>query len=174
MRFGMMMWAVAVVAASPVQAADSYVLGVCQISKPDSGAEIRPLTDGNSYLAYYHDGDPRYQGFSFNRDGVKLTLVKAPSHGIVALADVPNVRNGQYHYMPNDGYVGEDRFVMQVERNGVRVRIQYLIEGIEADDMNAGHCTTEHWKISLPTASPNVADSQPWRYACMEILRRFG
>lgn len=150
----------AVVAVSPVQAADKYVFGVCQVSRVDSGAEIRPLIDGDMYLAHYHDGDPRYQGFSFDRDDTKVTLIKAPSHGIVALANVPNVRNGQYHYTPSDGYVGQDRFVIQVERNGVKVRIQYLIEGLDENEPSIGICNPETRKISFTTPTIDNARLQ--------------
>jgi hypothetical protein len=69
----------ALVATSPVQAADNYVLGVCRVSRPDSGVEIRPTTSGDSYLARYHNGDPRYKGFSFDGEGLKVTVIKRPS-----------------------------------------------------------------------------------------------
>ena len=39
---GLLVGTAVAVAASPVQAADKYVLGRCKVSSPDSGAEIRP------------------------------------------------------------------------------------------------------------------------------------
>lgn len=148
--------AVAVIAASPVQAADNYVFGRCVISRPYSGAEIRPTYAADSYLAHYHDGDPRYQGFSFDGDGAKVTLVKAPTHGKVVLGDDSHAMAWNlYHYTPQAGYVGQDRFVMQVERNGVKVRIQYLIESMNADEPSIGYCDPETWKIFLPSNGNN-------------------
>lgn len=68
-----------------------------------------------------------------------------------------------YHYMPNAGYVGQDHFVIQVEKNGVKVRIQYLIEGVAEDEpttyigedgeRHGQYCNPEYWKISLDTGS---------------------
>jgi hypothetical protein len=149
--------AAAVIAAAPAQAVDNYVFGRCEISRPDSGAEIRPLSDAGSYLFDYHGEDPRYKtGLSSGEffSGAKVTLIKAPAHGVVALADVPNVSNGQYHYMPNGGYVGKDRFVLQVEKNGVKVRIQYMIEGLDEEENASGWCNPETWKISSTVSTP--------------------
>jgi hypothetical protein len=130
----------------------NYSLGVCQVSRSDSGAEIRPTYDGDSYLGRYHDGDPRYRGFGFDSDGTKVTLLNAPKHGEVYLVDTPlGKAHSWYHYMPTEGYVGEDRFVMQVERDGIKVRIQYLIEGLDKREPSVGVCEPDHWKISSRT-----------------------
>ncbi len=152
--------AVAVVAASPVLAEDKYVFGVCQVSRPASGAEIRPVTDGGSYLFNYHGDDPRYKaGLSSGQffAGAKVTLVKAPTHGKVVLVDDSHaIAWNWYHYTPQAGYVGQDRFVMQVDKNGVKVRIQYLIESMNADEPSIGYCDPETWKISGD--NPNLAN----------------
>lgn len=141
--------AVTVVAVSPVQAADNYAFGRCVISRPDSGTEIRPTYAADSYLTTYHRNDPRYQGFSFDRDDAKVTLVKAPSHGKVVLEEEEQWSgSADYHYWPEAGYVGKDRFVMQVERNGIKVRIQYLIDGLDEVEPSTGICNPETWKIS--------------------------
>ena len=119
---GLLLGAVVAVAASPVQAADNYILGTCRVSQPDSGAEISPTINGNSYLYGYHADDPRYKGFSFNSGNTKVTLVKAPTHGKVE-RDNSDILSNYYHYMPKEGYSGQDRFVMQVKKNGVKVSI---------------------------------------------------
>lgn len=125
----------ALVATSPVLASENYVLGVCRVSRPDSGVDIRPTTSGNSYLADYHDGNPRYSGFSFNGEGLKVTVIKRPTHGRVSLTDDPMASSwGWYHYTPDAGYIGKDRFVMQVEKSGIKVRINYLIESVDANE----------------------------------------
>lgn len=155
----------AVVAASSVQAADNYVLGRCTISRPESGAEIVPINDGDIYVQDYHGDDPRYRGFSFNGDAVKVTLIKAPAHGKVVLEEdsLAAARNW-YHYWPQAGYVGQDRFVMQVEKSGIKVRVEYLIENVPADEpttyinsdgQREGHfCNPDAWKISTSFTTP--------------------
>ncbi len=50
--------------------------------------------------------------------------------------------------MPKDGYVDQDRFVILVEKDGVKVRIEYLIEGINDDDSVEGVCDQASRKIS--------------------------
>jgi len=140
------------VAASPVQAADNYVLGRCKVSSPDSGAEIRPAGDGDIYLVDYHAGDPRYKGFTFDDDSVKVTLVKAPAHGRVEHVE-STLSNHDYHYYSKEGYSGQDRFVMQVEKNGVKVRIQYLVEVAGEGESTTYLCNpaSGSWKISSTT-----------------------
>lgn len=121
---GLLLGAAVAVAASPVQAADNYILGTCRVSQPGLGldAEIGPTVDGDSYLVYYHADDPRYKGFSFNSGNTKVSLVKAPAHGKVE-RDNSGISSNRYRYMPNEGYYGQDRFVMQVEKNGVKVEV---------------------------------------------------
>lgn len=148
---------------SPVQAAEYYVLGVCRTATQSEGAEIRPTYAADSYLANYHGDDSRYKaklasGQFFSN--AKVILAKAPTHGKVALADVPNVSLGQYHYMPEKGYVGRDNFVMQVEKDGAKVRIEYLIEGLDEDEPTTGICNQEHWKISAVISTFDNASLQ--------------
>jgi hypothetical protein len=101
---GLMVGAAVAVAAFPVQAADKYILGMCQVSQPDSGAEIAPTVSGDSYLVYYHAGDLRYQGFTFDDNNAKVTLVKAPAHGKVehVNSEISNnyliIRSSKYDY----------------------------------------------------------------------------
>jgi hypothetical protein len=162
--------ALAVATVSPALAADKYALGVCQVAAPDSGSEISPTYDADSYLFHYHGNDPRYKeklaGEFFSE--AKITLTKKPAHGTVSLDESEiAVENGWYHYWPNEGYVGQDRFAMQVEKDGVKVRIEYLIEAVAEDQPTTyigedgqryGHfCTPEHWKISQDTSTPNTS-----------------
>ena len=158
----------AITAVSPVQAAENYVVGICRTATQSVGAEIRPTYAADDYLANYHADDPRYKtklasGEFFS--GAKITIVKAPTHGEVALADVPNVSNGQYHYMPKEDYFGRDNFVMQVEKDGVKVRIEYLIEGIDDDAAEEGVCDQESWKISAIAPTFDNASLQTLAHA---------
>ena len=166
---GLLLGAAVAVATSPVQAADKYILGICSVSQPDSGVEIRPTYNGNSYLYGYHADDPRYQGFTFDDDSVKVTLVKAPAHGKVE-SDNSDISNNYYRYMPKEGYFGQDRFVMQVEKGVVKVRIHYLMEVVREgepttyigdDGERYGHyCNPGSWKISFTTPALDNARLQ--------------
>ena len=147
---GLLVGTAVAVAASPVQAADNYIMGRCSVSRPDSGAEIRPTFAGDSYLYGYHAGDPRYQGFTFDDNAVKVTLVNAPAHGKVEHVE-STISNNYYHYYSKEGYYGQDRFVMQVEKNGVKVRIQYLIEVVREGESTSYLCNPDAWKISSTT-----------------------
>ena len=169
---GLLAGAAALVATSPVLAAENYVLGVCQIARPESGAEINPTTNGDSYLGHYHNGDSRYKGFSFDGEGIKVTVIKRPSHGRVALTDDPLASKfSWYRYTPDADYIGKDRFVMEVERNGVKVRINYLIESVEQNELTAVrgddgwrmlYCNPESWKISQSDFNPGTQDHAAW------------
>ena len=89
---------------------------------------------------------------SIASEGVKVTLLKAPAHGKVVYPDTPKaVKWNWLDYMPEDGYVGRDNFIMQVEKDGVKVRIEYLIEGLDEGEPATGICNQEHWKISAIT-----------------------
>lgn len=152
-----------------MQSFHSYVLGRCTVAVQSGGAEISPVVDGGGYLFDYHGDDPRYKetlssGQFFS--GAKVTLIKAPAHGKVVREEGQWSSETDYHYFPNEGYVGQDRFVMQVEKNGVKVRIHYLIETIDDDapttirgddGVNRSlYCNPGAWKISS-SATPDKA-----------------
>ena len=161
-NLGLLLGAVTMVTAVlPAQAAEPYVLGVCQTARQSIGVEIRPTSDGNSYLNSYHSGDARYTKFDFRSSEVKITLAKAPEHGTLTLTDNSDMTFGKvYNYMPNQGYVGQDRFVLLVEKNGVKVRIEYLIEGLDNDEADVGICDPDLWKISATTPVFNNSSLQ--------------
>lgn len=151
--------ALAVATASPALAADKYVLGLCQVARPDSGAEIWPSSDGNSYLYEYQRTYALREKFDFRSSDTKITLLKKPTHGTVRLDESEiALESGWYHYWPNDGYVGRDRFAMQVEKDGVKVRIEYVMEVVpygehttyrDENDVTHGlFCNPDSWKIS--------------------------
>lgn len=146
----------AAAASSAVQDFDNYMLGVCQVSRPNYSAQIRPEVTGDIYINQYKS-ELSFNGFSFKGVGTKVTLVKAPSHGKIEKID-SKVSNNYFVYMPNDGYFGQDRFAIQVEKNGVKVRIQYLIE-VAAEGEAADYlCDRSYWKISSSTPSIDNAN----------------
>lgn len=150
---------IVVTAVSPAQATDQFALGVCRTARQSTGEEIMPTFDADIYLTDYHAGDARYKNFSFATKGVNVSLIKAPAHGKMTLSgDVNAASESYYHYLPNQGYIGRDRFVLLVAKDGVKVRIEYLIEGLDNDEADVGICDSEHWKIST-TTTPAVYSS---------------
>lgn len=150
---------IVVTAISPAQATDQFALGVCRTARQSTGEEIMPTFDADMYLADSHAGDTHYKKFSFATKGVNVSLLKAPAHGTIALSDDVNAASESYYqYLPNQGYIGRDHFVLLVEKDGVKVRIEYLIEGLDNDESDVGFCDSEHWKISA-TTTPAVYSS---------------
>jgi hypothetical protein len=148
-----------VIAAAPLagEAADGFALGKCVVAKASNSADVRPTYAAGSYLVDFHSGDPRYKNFSFN--GAKVTLVKAPSHGkAVYSGDRLAVSQSWYQYSPTKGYEGQDRFVMDVEKDGVKVRIHYLIQVLPDWEPPLGYCEEGQWKISGPVGEPTAPD----------------
>lgn len=154
-----------------VQAADHYTMGVCRVARQSAGAEIVPITDGGSYLFMYHGNDPRYKeklsSGQFFADA-KITLIKVPKHGKLVVEEGPWSRTTDYRYLSQESYIGRDRFVMQVEKDGVKVRLHYLMEVIANDEPTSAvgdygvrdifYCDPEHWKISSTPSIPDDAN----------------
>jgi hypothetical protein len=144
--------AISLVAAQPVEAA-GYAIGVCRVAKNTERKQIFPFSDAGSYLEEFLSGDLYKEnrnkvGGSFK--GGEITLVKAPQHGeLVLSSDTWEASRDRYSYLPEEGYYGKDRFVMQVEKNGVKVTIHYVIEVISDEESPRGICNPEEWKVSL-------------------------
>jgi hypothetical protein len=165
---------IAVSAVSPAQSADIYAYGVCQTAIPSMGAEISPVIDSGSYLVLYHQNDARYKeklasGQFFSN--AKITLVKAPMHGKLVLVDQESSGKTNYHYW-SEKEDGQDRFVMEVEKDGVKVRIHYLIKLRSDPHSSFGNapspqdCGSGHWKISAtPLVNILAAASQTLSFA---------
>ncbi|GHU34158.1 hypothetical protein AGMMS50256_27400 [Betaproteobacteria bacterium] len=142
--------AISMVAVSPTQAA-GYAIGECRVVNDSGRKGIRPFYDADSYLGDFLSGDL----YKKNRDKVgdsfedgEITLVTPPQHGeLVLSSDKKEASWGWYDYLP--GEYGEDRFVMQVEKNGVKVTIHYVVIVISDDESPRGLCNPEEWKISL-------------------------
>ena len=161
-NLGLLLGAVTMVTAVlPAQAAEPYVLGVCKTASESTHTRVEPTDDGNSYLNSYHNGDARYTNFDFCGDNVTITIVKKPSHGKLVLAANPIAASRNvYYYKPNRGYIGRDHFVMQLDKKGVKVQIEYLIKGLEEDEPETDICTPEEWKISAIISAHDNASLQ--------------
>ncbi len=149
--------ALTLTAAAPLHAESAYVMGVCELADQSDGVTIRPTTNAESYLVLYHSGDARYKKFSFTKGGV-VTLLTRPQRGKlifdrIVSEEEANERNW-YRYEPEKGYIGRDNFEILVEKDGVKVRLHYLIEGQkEWGEKESGIdvCVPERWKISATT-----------------------
>ncbi len=146
--------ALALTAVAPLQAADNYAMGVCELADQSDGVQIRPTYAADTYLDSYHSKDPRYKIFSFNKESV-VTLSIYPRHGkLIFDRIVPEEeakKRNWFRYQPNEGYIGRDHFEILIEKDGIKVRLNYLIEGQkEWGEKKSGIdvCVPEHWKIS--------------------------
>jgi hypothetical protein len=151
-----------------VHAASDYALGRCDIADTITvgtdapGTQIDPISDANSYIVKYQN-----QSDSPLRKHIKdestfyhgtITTLIAPKHGklIWDPNTGPNIsaaEEGWYYYVSSKGYSGEDTFVMQVEKLGLKIKIYYTIEvwteGLYDQKMNPdGFCDPDQWKIS--------------------------
>lgn len=92
-------------------------------------------------------------------------LVVQPKHGKVDYVKYPS---GLLHpqYVPDAGYIGDDKLVFKVKVDGKIVRVHYLLKVTDkgADSLAAeGICkkTGSHWKISLPNTPVDNLAMQP-------------
>jgi hypothetical protein len=147
--------AISIVAVSSALAADNYVLGKCYVVQGPyvtEGKGIHPIFNAASYLVMHLGGDPdkNLERVGGDFEGGKITLVKAPQHGkLVLSSDEREASWDWYRYFPEEGFYGQDRFVMQVEKDGVKVTIHYVMEIITNEEASLGVCEQEEWKISF-------------------------
>jgi len=131
-----------------------HVLGICDLVNPrlSGQADVRPVMYVNSYMSTTKLID------YIDKKTATVTILQQPKHGylesITQDGDWANSR-----YLPNDGYIGEDYFVMQVEGNGYKVELRYFIA--VDDDMGLTSNPNpvckgglyKEWKISI---APNT------------------
>jgi len=124
-------------------AKDGHVLGVCDVVNVNGNGQARayPVTLAN---AYFHTHDA-----TIDPGTAKITILQQPKHGSLE----PNSRGDWWDakYVPQDGYLGNDSFVMQVEGSGYTVKLKYFIAvtndfGITENPNPI--CKGQIWKIS--------------------------
>jgi hypothetical protein len=146
----------------------NYAIGRCDVADTITvgtdapGTQIRPIYDADSYIVKYQNqrNSPLRKHVTDDSTfyhGTIKTLI-APKHGklIWDPNTGPNIsaaEEGWYYYVSGKGYSGEDTFVMQVEKDGLKIEIHYTIEvwtdGVYDSRMNPeGFCDPEDWKIS--------------------------
>ncbi len=145
----------------PAEAAvDKFAAGVCQTARQTLPAEISPISNAASYILYHQNHLMRGDENLF--DGAKVRILMKRKHGVLELEDDQlAVESSWYRYNPKVGFEGTDRFVMQVEKSGIKVKIYYVIE-VLGDEAAAGYCPKEFWKISsnLPTGTDDYTNWQ--------------
>jgi hypothetical protein len=76
-----------------------------------------------------------------------------------------------YNYFPEDGHFGEDRFVMQVEKAGVKVTIHYVVVTREKEDVPIKYCPPpEEWKIPRPSVEDHDTPDSWYRATSLYVL----
>lgn len=139
---------------------DQFAAGVCQIARQTLSAEISPISNAASYILYHQNHLMRGDENLF--DGANVRILTKPKHGVLEIEDHRlAVESSWYRYRPKVGFEGTDRFVMQVEKSGIKVKIYYVIE-VLGDEAAAGYCPKERWKISsnLPTGTDDFSHWQ--------------
>ena len=122
-------------------------IGVCNPvpnmpdSSPSAGNVIEPELEAKTYFRLYETE----QGYSAS---ATISVLQNPKHG--ALLDEGD---GAYSYLPEKGYYGKDKAIMQVDFNGLKVNVVYffqVVAGPLGNDGDARLCskTGYNWKIS--------------------------
>jgi hypothetical protein len=124
-------------------AKDGHILGVCDVVNVNGypQADASPVTLANAYFMT-HDA-------TIDPGTAKITILQQPKHGYLK----PD-SNGDWRYAiykPNDGYLGNDSFVMQVEGSGYTVKLKYFIAVTNDFGVTENPnpiCKGQIWKIS--------------------------
>ena len=129
-------------------AAEKFALGVCKTARQNYPANIYPIYSAESYFYKYHKG--LFKDNSL--ESAKVTLLVPPKHGTLENRDSntdSTNENSQYNYLPQAGFEGTDRFVMQVQKAGIKLRIYYVIKALDDVEAEPGNCPKiSEWKIS--------------------------
>jgi hypothetical protein len=147
-----------------------YALGVCVIANSMTvgtdapGTEIDPISAANSYIVKYQNQSNSplrwYVADQSTFYNATINTMAAPKHGTLILnpnagINISASEEGWYYYVSNKGSSGEDTFVVQVEKYGLKINIHYTIEIPSLDERPYdekwnpdGFCEQETWKIS--------------------------
>ncbi len=86
-----------------------------------------------------------------------VQILQQPKHGVIVSKD------GDFNYVPNEGYVGNDKVVFLVNIDGRNVKTVYYIKVVDAtltsrsfDELYKKYCPAEtDWRISFNTIEAN-------------------
>lgn len=127
-----------------------HVMGICDVLNLTRSpqADVFPVIDANSF--YF-----RGKG-NIDPTTATITVVQQPRHGIIE----PNPGWDSARYLPNDGYLGDDSFVITVEGNGQMVELRHFL--FVTDEVGATQNTNPvckgmpWWKISQDANGNNI------------------
>ena len=145
-------------------AAENFALGICDTARQNHPANIYPIFSAGSYFFNYHKG--LFKDNSL--EGAKVRLLVPPKHGTLENRDLSNdlkEDRSRYNYLPQAGFEGTDRFVMEVEKSGIKLRIYYVMKALDDVEAVAGYCPKERWKISQSDFNPGSQDYAAWKRA---------
>ncbi|ULU23433.1 hypothetical protein [Dyella terrae] len=143
--------------------AGQYAAGVCKVADfrvigtDTPGTSVRPTYDAGAYMSEYQGrSDSPLKEFATDKyplNEAKTRVLVPPKNGELILdpgtpSNLSAAREGYYYYVTNKGYSGEDAFVMQVEKYGIKIEIHYTIEIPDVGESPKGLCTMDHWMIS--------------------------
>ena len=121
-----------------------HILGICDVANLTESGQVAayPVVKANGYF--------KIAAAKIDYATAKVIVLQQPKHGRLE----PISDNGDWRdprYLPNDGYLGKDYFVLQVEGSGHKVQLRYFlaISGDPAVKSNPDPiCKTFSWKIS--------------------------
>jgi hypothetical protein len=131
------------------------VVGVCEAIVGTEGGykeeNIYPESAANTYLYRYEHRDNYFFYDSVTR------IVQQPKHGKLVLQQGKGDTRwaDTYKYFPDKGFDGHDTFVIEIEKDGIKVQVRYRVEVASGGDSKS-LCPggQEFWKIS--TSSPQA------------------
>jgi hypothetical protein len=104
-----------------------HIFGVCEMAKVgDYGtnqADLFPLYRTEDYFRI----TTSVQNIKIDEAAAKITVLQKPKHGYVESPNGDNDWNGSRYLPDEDGYLGNDFFILQVEWNGYKVQLHYFI-----------------------------------------------
>lgn len=107
-------------AAQPAPNKDRTV-GVCEKVGINTGEktklQLSPSGAAETYMYRYEKTEYYF------REGAKITLLLAPKHGKLILGD----KESPDEYFPDKEYSGYDSFTMQIEKDGIKVKVNYSV-----------------------------------------------
>ena len=99
-----------------------HIMGICKVVPVTGQTEIFPAMYANDYLSMNATKSIQY----IDEKTATISIIQQPKHGYLE----PIMLDGDWtdsRYRPNDGYLGNDSFVMQVVGNGYKVKLHYFL-----------------------------------------------
>ena len=149
--------------AQQAETKSEYISGVCELVelRGSGQADLFPGLNANAYLQRFLNAASNNSKPNIGEFTAIVTVLQQPQHGWLE----PTNGDGDWtnsRYKPNQDYLGNDSFIMQVEGNGYTVKLNYFVyitDGMGETFFENEHCKADIWKISSATASPTIASN---------------